>query len=158
MKKFLLVFLAMMLVVGIVGIVMATSAPQGVSVPVTGTSSMTISPGTVTFPSVTPGTPRPLDDAITFTADVGSNEDFSISVLSVTDIFSGNIDVSIADAASFGALESFSANMDCITDGVTPCTYNAITLDAILDVPSGTPAGSHSGVITYLITATPVFT
>lgn len=157
-KILITTFLLGILMLGVVG-VFAIDSIQNTVVRVSSTSSMNVTPGQINFGSITPGTPAPIvEDATTFTAVAGSNEDFRISVLNVTGIFSNNIEVTIANTNGFDNLESLNVTMECQSTGTTPCTYTPIILDARLDVPLGTPAGQHNGVIIYLITAqTPIF-
>ena len=151
MKKNLVMIVMIGLMLSVTGFVMADG--QDLTVIVSSTSSVSINP-TVDFGTISPGTPNSEDDAITFTADVGSNENMTISVTSVTGIFADNIDVSPDGLDTFASLESFTDVLGCVVvDGL--CTYIPIILDAKLDVPLGTPAGIQDGVITYLIVGTP---
>jgi hypothetical protein len=156
MKKILSLILVLSLVLGVSGFVSGVeSDPQDINVEVSPTSSIDISPGTIIFPSTIPGSPTSLDNAINFSAGENSNEDMTIIVSEVTGVFSGNIQVALAGEESFGSLESFTDTLECITDGVSPCTYNDIVLDAELLLPPGTPAGTKTGTITYTVTGAP---
>lgn len=150
-KKYLVLMMAFSLMFGVVGVI---AEDQGVEVIVSPTSSASINPTTLNFGTILPGTPNLLEDAITFSADAGSNEDMTITVTGVTGIFANNIDVSIADAATFGPLESFTDVLECVIVSEV-CTYTDIVLDATLDVPPGTPAGDQTGTISYLLTGAP---
>ncbi len=140
--------------------------PQVIEVGVSGTSGLAVSPGTINFGAIVPGTPVSLPTAITFEESTlfDSNEDMRIQVITegVTGIFANNIDVTYSGSSEYegysGSLEDLNILMECISEGILPCTYETINLDATLDIPLGTPAGQKSGTITYLVTASePIF-
>ena len=139
------------LMLSVTGFVVGQEASQNTTAVISSNLSVVINPTTINFGPILPGESKILDDAITFNAGMGSNENISIGVTDVTGIFKNNIKVSIANNVTFVPLESFTNVLGCVVQS-NVCTYTPIVLDAILKVPAGTPAGTQSGIITYTIT------
>jgi hypothetical protein len=151
MKK-LLVFLVMfgVLMLGI-GSVMAEVLVGGANVTVgPGTVEVVISPLTITFGNLHPGTVNSTATSgnvvISASTTDASDADIQIEVevTDGTDLFVNNLffDDVLAD--------DYAVELPCV--GTEICTYVNVPIVPTLTVPFGTPLGFDSAVITYTIT------
>lgn len=148
MMKKLLVFLVM---IGLLGILIglgnvAVAVDQGINVTIGENITIVITPETVEFGAVLPGSSD--NDAV---EDVsfdpsGSNVDVNVAVTTVSgEPFNSGL--------KFDGILAEGEDYDILCVG-NPCTYTPLTLDTTLDVPVGSPSGAQAGTITYTITGT----
>ncbi|MAG27353.1 hypothetical protein CMI47_17610 [Candidatus Pacearchaeota archaeon] len=155
MKKLLISFIVLG-IFSIFGSIGVLAVDQGINASVGENITVLISPAIVEFGPLLPGTfnnPAITGD-ITFNA-TGSNSNISIEVVDVDGTaFAGNLFLNAIDPL----VGLVTLDLDCTPTGLPAiCAYPLGTLIPTLNVPTGTPAGVQSGIITYLITGTPPF-
>jgi len=157
MKKLLLVFLAMMLVVGIVGIVMAVD-PASQTISTNGTATISFSVNSINFGPVAPH--QVVQRTSNITLDLENNIDFDVSIQLQTPDFV--FDEILFDLIGYGGESDerlgdldLSAHIDD-TDTTEPGIVQVKQIPVSLTVPAGILPGPRNGVIVYTITS-PIF-
>lgn len=147
MKK-ILVFLVMASVLSVFSIGNVIAVDQSINATINGNSSILITPATVEFGAVVPGTNNNPSTSGNISFDpTGSNVDVNVEVTNVTGKpFEGGLkfDGSLAQGQDYDIL--------CVGN---PCTYTPKVVIPTLNVPIGSRAGIKTGTITYTITGTP---
>lgn len=143
MKKLLVSLALLSVLIGIVGVL---AANQGLEVTIGEDINLVISPTTVNFSSVTPGTnDNPATNGpITFDA-TDSNVDVTIEVASVTG-FPFETGLMLDTAAPVGQ----SWTLPCVLSGDV-CTYTTASTVPTLNVPIAAPQSTNTGTITYTV-------
>lgn len=149
MNKFLILSVLFgVLVFSSAGVIADTG--QGINASVGENISLIITPTTVEFGQVAPGTDD--NDAtsgdITFDAE-GSNVNVNIEVTNVSG-FPFETGLMLDGMPALGEFW----DLMCVIDSEL-CTYTPATTTPTLDVPVGAPPGVKPGTITYTITGTP---
>lgn len=142
MKKLisLIVLLIIVSAFGVIGV------DQNINAAITSVISVTISPTTLDFGSVAPGTNNKVAGPIGFDA-TGSNVNVKVEV---TDVTGNSLFDNIEVTTSGGARNIIGATdiMPCV-DTLGTCTYAILSWPTTLDVPGGFPAGPITGAIVY---------
>ena len=132
---------------------------QTVNANVGGVVDLAITPSLIPFGSVTQGVASVFTNGINVQIGPISNQNINIDVTSVSNVFGGgNLKFAPIGQTVFLSLENFNEDFPCNSPEVgQPCNYNPSlkVFDLQLTIPIGTPAGTQTGTITYLVTGTP---
>ena len=123
---------------------------QQVDVEIVALTLISISPITLNFGPLVPGTTDnpALNGPIIFDA-TGSNTDVNIEVASVTGF-------PFADGLEFDGLDPVGKDWDftcVVVDNI--CTYETQSTEPTLSIPAGAVIGEHIGTVTYTVTGSP---
>lgn len=153
MRK-LILLLALVMALSVVGVVMADT--QNTDVTVSGTTTVVITPPTLSFGTVSTGDINvPATNGPIKFDPAGSNTDVTVTGTSTTgdSLFSTKLEVETSPGVWVLISTNPSAPMTCTG---SPCTYTPATWNARLSsIPSGYPAGLKNGAIIYTVSGTP---
>lgn len=144
MKKILVFLTVLSVFVGLSGVVMANTS-QDLSASVDENIVMSITPATIDFGPVTPGSSNVPAGMITFDP-TGSNVDVQVTITSVT---GAPFDTGLKLDTKLWSDPLLKWIIPCT--GTGSCTYTPATSVPTLDVPATITPGLKPGVITYTV-------